>query len=567
MKTRAILFLFASIVLFSSCLKKEKTLNIYSRQKIQNIEPATASSIYEQRVSRQIFETLYEYNYVGDQNELTPLIAGSMPKVSKDGLTYTIKIKPNVKFTDDKCFKATKGKGRYVRAQDVINSFKYFTASPPFNTSYFVYYIDGLSDFRKKAKLANSQGVGLVDFIKNNEISGLKLEDELTINIKLIQPCPYFLETITQPGASIIPIEALEYYGKDFNKHPVGTGPFILQSNKKDRTVLVKNNNYTHSKYEDKQLPFVDKIVIKSLQTDEERASAFNKGEIDLYSPEQESFYDYFPKDSQLDKKYLDLGVKAEQISNSKFTALFLNMNDPLIANNKFLRKAIVRSFDNAKNISVFFYERPITAYWIIPPHVFGYDPNYRPPFMYNLEEAKKDLAKAGYPEGKGLPELVLLLDNTPLMLRIGNFFVESAKKIGINVKLEFVNRSSDIKKAHIFAISEYSIFSTPEFLLRVFYKGKLKYRTNISGYYNPKYEALYEKVVLLNKGPEKLKLLNQMRDIVLEDYAVIPMSFSVIYRLYYDYVKNYKPHVMMFDRYKYIDIDEEQKDKTKKAL
>ncbi len=594
MKAKTILFLFISITLLSSCLEKnkEKVLNIYSRQKIQNIEPAKASTVYEERVSRQIFETLYEYSYLGDQDELIPLIAEALPKISKDGLTYTIKIKPEIKFIDDTCFKSTKGKGRSVKAQDVIYSLKYFAASPPFKRSFFMYYIDGLIDFRKNAKLAYKKGIDRVTFIKRNEVSGLKLEDENTVSIKLVQPCPYFIETMIQPGASIIPIEALEYYGDKFNEHPVGTGPFMLDSlNKNGKTILVKNKNYVHTKYPTRgseeevnrgflkdanlQLPLIDKIVIKNISTDREREIAFNKGEIDLYSPEQESFYDYFPNDNHLSKASLDLGVGVEQVNNSKFSGLLLNMKDPLIAKNKFLRKAIIHSFDNAKNISVFFYEKPITAYWIIPPNVFGYDSNYRNPCAYNIEEAKKDLAKAGYPNGKGLEELVLLLERTPLMGRVGKFFAESASKVGINVKLEFVDQLEDVKKIisegnrkiHIFAVSEYSLFSTPEALLRMFYKGKLKYKTNYSSYYNLEYENLYEKVALINKGPEKIKLLNRMRDIVIEDHVVIPLSFSLLYRLHYDYVKNYKPHVMMFDRYKYVNIDTEQKKQIIKKL
>lgn len=592
MNIKTILLLFVPLTLFSSCLKKEKILNIYSREKIKHIEPAKISNLYEQRISRQVYETLYEYSYLGNQNEVIPLIAESMPAISSDGLTYTIKIKPNVKFIDDKCFKSTKGKGRSVNARDVLYSLKYFSASPPFRKSFFMYYIDGLIEFRKNAKLAYKNGMSLVDFIKNNDVPGLKLIDDLTISIKLIQPCSYFVETMIQPGASIIAIEALEYYGKRFNEHPVGTGPFVLASlNKNDKTILLKNKNYSHTKYpvigteEEKNigllndagatLPLIDKIVVKNIHTDREREVAFNKGEIDIYSPEQESFYDYFPKDNQLSREYLDLGIGVEHVNNSRFTGLLFNMAEPLIGKNKFLRQAIIHAFDNAKNISVFFYEKPITAYWIIPPHVYGYDPNYSNPCSYDLKEAKIDLLKAGYPEGRGLPELILLVDRSPLMGRVGQFFVESASKIGVNVKLEFVDKLDDIKKIiddgnktlHIFAVSEYSIFSTPESLLRMFYRGKVKYKTNYSSYYNSEYEALYEKVTLMKKSPEKLKLLNRMRDLVINDHVVIPMSFSVIYRLYYDYVKNYKPHVMMFDRYKYIKIDEAQKRKTIRKL
>jgi oligopeptide transport system substrate-binding protein len=599
MKLMAKLFLAPSIILvsfvllMSSCSKnEEKVLNVYSRQDIQIAEPAMAVSVYEERLIRQIYETLYEFHYLKEPYEMIPLLAENMPDISSDGLTYTIKIRKGIKFADDPCFKATKGKGRDVDARDFAYSMKYFAASPPFNKAYFMYYIDGLVDYREKAKSAYKKGQTLVQFIKNNEVQGIKVEDEYTVKIKLTQPCPYFLETITVPGGSVIALEALEHYGKDFNVHPVGTGPFMLKSLTKGKDiVLVKNPDYAHGVYpsegtEDaknvgllkdagKKLPFVDKVVIKIIKADVDRQKAFNKGEIDIYSPEQESFYDYFPKDNELSREYKDLGVQVAQLGNPRFTGIMLNMKNPLIANNKELRKAIVHAFDNEKNIDVFYYEKPITAYWIIPPGIYGYDPNYKSPCTYDLGEAKKSMTKAGYPDGNGMPELTLLLNDNPLMNRVGKFFAESMYKIGIKVKLEFVDTPEKVKQiveegkkpVHLFVSAEYSLFSSPEMLLRMFYRGNVKYRSNYSGYYNPEYEKLYEKMVLMDNGPEKLKLLNKMRDMVIEDHAVIPLSFSVLYRLYHGYLQNYKPHVMMFDRYKYINVDGKERKRILKLL
>jgi oligopeptide transport system substrate-binding protein len=599
MKLKVKLFLAPSIILVSlvtiaySCSRsEEKVLNVSSRQDMQITEPAMAVSVYEERLIRQMYETLYEFHYLKEPYEMIPLLAESMPDVSSDGLTYTIKIRKDTKFADDPCFKTTKGKGRYVNAHDFVNSIKYFAASPAFNKAYFMYYIDGLLDYREKAKAAYKKGQTLVQFMKNNDVQGLKAEDEYTIRIRLIQPCPYFLETITVPGASVIALEALEHYGKDFNLHPVGTGPFMLKSFAKGQNVvLIKNPNYAHGIYpsegtEDaknvgllkdagRSLPFVDKVVIKYIKADIDRQKAFNKGEIDIYSPEQESFYDYFPKDNELSREYKDLGVQVAQLGNPRFMGILLNIKDPLISKNKELRKAIVHAFDNEKNIDVFYYEKPITAYWVIPPGIYGYDPNYKSPCRYNLEEAKESMAKAGYPDGNGLPELTLLLNDNPLMKRVGKFFSESMYKIGIKVKLEFVDTPEKVKRivedgkktVHLFAVSEYSLFSSPEMLLRMFYRGNEKYRSDYSGYYNPEYEKFYEKMVLMDNGPEKLKLMNKMRDMVIDDHAVIPMSFSVLYRLYHGYLQNYKPHVMMFDRYKYINVDTKEKKRVLKLL
>lgn len=584
-KNNSVLFLAAlSLTLMLSCSKEkeEKVLVASARERLLVGEPAKVSLLYDERAIRQIYETLYDYDYFKVPYKISPLLADGAPQISKDGLTYTVKIKQGIRFADDPCFKETKGRGREFTAQDIIYSFEYFAASPPHTRGYFLYYIKDLLAFREESKKQLKKGLDLVTFIKNGEVSGLKLIDKYTIQFNLSTFCPYFIETLTAPGASIIPIEALEYYKKDFNLHPVGTGPFMLKSwGKGENVVLIKNPNYRQDLYPQegpdagKQLPLVDKVIIRILPTESERSNAFSKGKLDLYNPDQEAFYDYFPQNKELAPEFKAQNVKVAEMDTPRFMGIMFNMNEPVVGKNKYLRQAITHAFDNAKNAEVFFYAKPLVANWIVPPHVFGSDVSYKSPYKYDLDEAKKLLVKAGYPDGKGLPQLTLLVDNTALMKRVGDFFIDSMSKIGIDVKLEFADTPEKIKrlldtgktKADLFVVSELSTYITPEASLRIFYRGNLKYKTDFEGYYNPEYEMLYEKISHMPDNEEKLKVMKRMHDIVIDDYVVIPMSFLVSYRLYYGYVHNYRPHAIMLDRYKYINVDMQEKKQTLKLI
>ena len=85
-----------------------------------SLDPIKASTIYSNLLVVNIFDTLYAYKYLERPYQLKPNLAADMPTVSEDGLIYTIKIKPNVRFTDHSAF--TEGKGREVKAQDFVYS-------------------------------------------------------------------------------------------------------------------------------------------------------------------------------------------------------------------------------------------------------------------------------------------------------------------------------------------------------------------------------------------------------------------------------------------------------------
>ena len=92
-----------SIISLSSCSKssrdEENTLNVYSAEVVPGVDPITISDRYSHAVARQIYEGLYEYHYLKYPFTISPVLADGLPEVSKDGLTYTIKLKNGVFFS------------------------------------------------------------------------------------------------------------------------------------------------------------------------------------------------------------------------------------------------------------------------------------------------------------------------------------------------------------------------------------------------------------------------------------------------------------------------------------
>ena len=100
----------------------EREINLVSPEKIAGYDPIHASDQYSGNEAGKVYEGLFEFHPLKRPYELMPNLAEALPEVSKDGLTYTFKIKKGVMFRDDPAF--PNGKGRELKASDVVYSIK-----------------------------------------------------------------------------------------------------------------------------------------------------------------------------------------------------------------------------------------------------------------------------------------------------------------------------------------------------------------------------------------------------------------------------------------------------------
>src|SRR5690554_5303754 len=120
------IFLLCALALFVSCDRGPKKrssnqLNVALASKVATLDPAISYDTVSAKVVYQIFEPLFEYEYLIRPYTLKPLVAEELPLVTDNGMTYTIKIKKNVLFHAHEAFE---GGQRTVTAQDFVNSIK-----------------------------------------------------------------------------------------------------------------------------------------------------------------------------------------------------------------------------------------------------------------------------------------------------------------------------------------------------------------------------------------------------------------------------------------------------------
>ncbi len=178
----------------------------YNQQEgIPSLDPAFAKNQAIMWAVRQLYNTLVEPDSLLN---IRPSLARSWD-VSEDRRTYTFHLRNDVFFHDYEVFPG--GKGRRMTAADVVYSFRRVmepsTASP------------GAWIFNDK-----------VDPEK-----GFRALDDTTFQLTLLRPFHPIMGILSMQYCSVVPHEAVERYGKDFRKHPVGTGPFLFHSGTKGR--------------------------------------------------------------------------------------------------------------------------------------------------------------------------------------------------------------------------------------------------------------------------------------------------------------------------------------------
>ncbi|MGZ3709839.1 MAG: ABC transporter substrate-binding protein, partial [Bdellovibrionota bacterium] len=296
------LFIFGAL---SGCTHHDNDGNLavfhtYEKDDVKTWDPANAYDMVSLDVMPMVMETPYQYTYLSETFKVEPLLADGMPKYSADHLTVTIKFKKGVKFQDDPCFKATAGKGREFKAQDMIYGFKRLALPSLDSQGWWILdgKVKGINEFHDKLGKADKKDL---EKIMDEEVEGLKALDDYTIQIKLLKPYPQLQYALAMGFASPVAREAVAAYADEkgnLTNNPVGTGPFIMKRWDHNRkVVLEKNPNFRTELYPSKAdpefvkrgmladagkpLPFVDRIDIDIIKEDQPRWLSFLDGKQD----------------------------------------------------------------------------------------------------------------------------------------------------------------------------------------------------------------------------------------------------------------------------------------------
>lgn len=486
----------------------KKVFNINLDQNVTSLDPAFARNQNAIWMTNQIFNGLVQ---VDSALNTVPCIAKTW-QVSDDHLTYTFNLRNDVFFQDDPLFK--NGKGRKVVAEDFAYSF-YRLIDP---------------------KVASSGGWIFSDKVK--DANSFKALNDSTFQITLIKPFPAFMKLLTAQYCSVVPKEVVEHYGKDFRSHPVGTGPFKFKYWKEDEIlVLLKNENYWE-KDGDVQLPYLDAVKVTFISDKQSAFMNFIKKDLDFFNSVDGSYRDdVLTKSGKMTTKYKGKFqlIKGPYLC-TEYVGILVDTSKEIVKKSplqyKKVRQAINYAIDRQKLIK---YLRnsigtPATN-GFIPKGMPGFDSTKVKGYNYNPVLSARLLEEAGFPNGKGLPEITL--NTTTTYKDLIEFIQGELNAIGMKVKVD-VSPSASLRdlmsknEVNFFRGSWIADYPDGENYLSVFYsKNRVPFGPNYTGYFNDEFDRLFEQSYYESDDRKRFELYHKMDNMVMEHSSVVPILYD----------------------------------------
>ena len=390
-----------------------KVLRIASND-ITSLDPQQGTDLLSTRVAIQIFEALYQFDYLAMPAKVIPCTAEAMPTIADGGTTWTIRLQKGIHFADDPAFK---GKKRELTAQDYVYSITR-SLDPNLRPGGDAALTDLIVGARPVIDAARKPGATL-DY--DAPIEGLRALDRYTLRIKLANPDYTVLERLAGLTTMATAREAIEAAGADVMSRPVGTGPYRLKEWKKaTRVVLEANPGYRPLRFPEsvdpqhrllvdsmrgKTLPQIGRIEISIIEESQPQVLEFMQGNLDLLALGGDDVKRVFV-DGKLRPELTAKGVVHLRYGAPSLTFTYFNMDDPLVGGYSnaqvALRRAIAMGFNVDELIRVLYAGNALPANQLLPPGVNGHDTSLPPKSLYDPAAARALLDRFGFKDIDG---------------------------------------------------------------------------------------------------------------------------------------------------------------------
>jgi ABC-type transport system substrate-binding protein len=510
-----ILSIFTVLLTLLSCTKKAESdrdhlvFRYNEHGNIPTLDPAFARNPQAIWPDNQLYNGLVQLD---DSLNIKPDIAQSWV-IDDSTNTYTFSLRNDVYFHQNVAFAKMNPDvlPRYTRK--VI-------------ASDFVYSFDRLTD----EKVASS-GSWVMNYVEK-----YWAEDDHTFAIRLKQPFPAFLGLLSMRYCSVVPREAVEFYGNEFRSNPVGTGPFQFKMWEENvKLVFRKNPLYFERDENGERLPYLEVVAITFLPDKQSEFLQFAQGKLDFISGLDGSYKDeLLTTHGKLQPKYDDLAYMITgPYLNTEYLGFFLGTDTPEIKS-KTLRKAINYGFDRQKMVTYLRNGMGIPAiHGFIPKGLPGYAEIDG--YTYQPEKAKELIAQYKTETGDTKPEITIGTNSQ--YLDLCEYVQRELEKLGIAVTIDVMPPSTlrQMKSSgelDIFRASWIADYPDAENYLSLFYSPNFAPNgPNYMHFRNATFDSIYEKALTISKIEERKILYTKMDSIIVEEAPVVPLFYDMAVR------------------------------------
>jgi len=554
-----------------------------------SLDPHRISDLYSNILIQGMFDAPLRYDYLARPPKLVPNVLASMPEVSADGLTYTMRVRPGIYFADDPAFG---GKKRELVAADFIYSFK--RVLDPRNAARLLSEIEGVIAGTDEI-LARARKANRLDY--DEPVEGLQVLDRYTWRIKLTRPLFNFIYQFADCRVSCaIAREVVERYADDVGGHPVGTGPFRLVTWKRSSKTIFEANPGFREEYFDGQpapddkegleilaklkgrrIPMVGRVEVYVIDEQQPRWLAFLNAEHDLIFRVGEEFANVAMPNNVIAPNLAKRGIRMAQVPGMDITFNYFNMEDPTVGGYSpekvALRRAISLAYNTKDEITIIRKNQAVPASTPYGPGVIGYDPRFRTEMAeFNPAKSKALLDMFGYldRDGDGYREMP---DGSPLVLRsnstpnardnqLDELWKRSMDEIGVRFTVRKAKWPDLLKEGYAGKLMFWQLggsASQPEAdtWLTSLYGPNSGLKGNLARFRLPAYDRLYETARVTYDATERVRLNREMARFVAAYAPWKVNTHRILTDMWYPWVIGYRrPQIQNQNFWRFIDID-----------
>lgn len=469
---------------------------------ISSLDPAFARNPQNIWPTNQLFNGLVQLD---DSLNIKPDLAQSWI-YNDSSLTYTFILRDSVYFHKNKVFGIQET--RMVQAAD------------------FVYSFDRLNDNTLAAP-----GSWVLQ-----QVDRYWAKNDSTLVIKLKQPFPPFLGILTMRYCSVVPKEAVEYYGNDFRKNPVGTGPFAFKLWVENTKLVLRRNPLYFERDEDNTpLPYLEAIAISFLPDKQSEFLEFSQGNLDFISGIDQSYKDaLLNPQGQLNENFESKAymLKAPFL-NTEYIGFNLQKENPAIQS-KLIRQAINYSIDRQKMITYLRNGIGFTAdRGFIPKGLGGFGTDQIYPYDPIKARSLVDSFKIQNPEV--IPKLTLSTNSQ--YLDLCEYMQTELDKIGLKLEIDVLPPSTlrQLKNTgglELFRASWVADYPDAENYLSLFIRQNFTPNgPNYTHFYQPEIDSLYQSALRASNDSLRRAIYRMMDRKIMQEAPVVPLYYDMAIR------------------------------------
>lgn len=511
----------------------QKVFRLNLSSAVYSLDPAFAKDLNTMNIALQVFNGLVQLD---EYAQVQPCVAKSWD-ISEDGRTYTFHLRRDVRFHDCPAFGSDEE--RVLTAHDVVFSFKRLIS--PELAAPGAWVFNG----------------------KTDSIAPFTALNDSIFQLRLLQPFRPILGILTMQYCSIVSEKAVQYFGKDFRHHPIGSGAFAFRAWKENEAlILLKNKDYWEKDKAGIPLPHIDAVRFSFTESKKTAYLRFIEGDLDYLSGIDASYKDeLLTPEGNLQERWKEkillrrvpyfnteyLGIKMDSSSHSS----------PLQI--RAVRQALNYAIDRREMLRVLRNQVGRAAEQGFLPHATAAYDSTLSGYTYQPERAKKLVRDAAI-SGKVPP---ITLETTSSYADLCVYMQKQWANVGITTHIELLPPAHLREKmakgeSSFFRASWIGDYPDEETFMSVFYS-KNPAPPNYTHFQNAAFDALYEQALQAGNDTIRRRLYHQMDSLIVYEAPVVPLFYDEVLRFLSKKIKRLPDNGFNLLNMKYIELEEKQ--------